>query len=335
MRQRTVLLMSAADGDVHGLRDEESALHASALTVRMCTRKCHWPRDNHGLFDDESVRHASPVHKLMRPRTSRRPRENRAFIACIAMQLAACILPSVTQQPEPPTPASSSESATTEPASRTPSDASVSVVPDGATPPVSTQPTPAPDASTSMTEPSASAADGSAGTAGMSSMSAAGQGARASTAGRPANAPSAGESGSAAPALPLALGELCRSAEQCASGRCADGVCCNTTCEGECEECNTRGTEGRCIKLDGVPDFDSCPDSRQICGRGVCRRPNGDVCESSSECASGSCGWAGDCCAIACDMCHACASDGETCEPVSGRACGVDGTCDNGWCMPP
>jgi hypothetical protein len=182
----------------------------------------------------------------------------------------------------------------------------------------------------SMLEPSAAAA----GSSGASSTSTAGQGAQKATAGKQADAPSAGKSGSASPALPLALGELCRSAAQCASGRCADGVCCNATCEGECEECNALGSLGRCIKLDGKPDFDSCPDSRQICGRGVCGLPNDDVCASDNECSSGFCGDtpSGRCCAIRCPICHTC-TNGETCEPISGPGCGGNRVCMEGSCL--
>jgi hypothetical protein len=254
-------------------------------------------------------------------------RDARASIAVVALQLAACILPSVTQQTDPPATASTSESAT-----RPASDASMSVAPDSgsAAPPVS-EPSATADAGMSLTEPSASAAGSNAGSAGVSSMSTAGQGAAA---GRLAGAPSAGKSGAASPEQPLALGELCRSAAQCASGRCADGVCCNATCEGECEECNALGSLGRCIKLDGVPDFDSCPDSRQVCGRGVCGLPNGDICGSDDECASAVCVWAGTCCAINCPICHRCASGGEDCEPMSGQPCLGNSVCDNGTCVP-
>jgi len=247
-----------------------------------------------------SAAHAKTIHLL---------RDVRALIAGVAMHLVACILPSVTQQPDSPA-ATSRENAATQPAS----DSSTSGAPDSgsAAAPVS-EPSATADAGMSMTEPSASAADSNAGSAGMSSMSTAGRGARAAMAG----APSAGRSGPAAPAQPLFRGMACRSADECASGYCADGVCCNATCEGECEQCNTFREEGRCVKLDGEPDFDSCPNSTQICGRGVCRLPNLAVCESDNECASGFCGddGLGTCCAIRCPICHRCAPGGETCEP--------------------
>lgn len=283
------------------------------------------------------VPRAVPTSKSQQPSASHSLRCAGAVIAClallsrvlsagVAMQLVACILPSVTQQPAPPA-VTSSENATTPPAS----DFSTSVAPDSgsAAAPVS-EPSATADAGMSMTEPSASAADRNAGSAGMSAMSIAGRGARAAMAG----APSAGRSGPAAPAQPLARGMACRSAEECASGYCADGVCCNATCEGECEQCNTFREEGRCIKLDGEPDFDSCPNSIQICARGVCRLPNNAICAADNECASGVCGDSpsGRCCAMRCPICHNC-TNGETCEPISGPGCGGNRVCMEGSCL--
>jgi hypothetical protein len=42
------------------------------------------------------------------------------------------------------------------------------------------------------------------------------------------------------------LGQSCASDDECASGSCADGVCCATACDGECEACNLPGQVGSC-----------------------------------------------------------------------------------------
>jgi hypothetical protein len=44
-------------------------------------------------------------------------------------------------------------------------------------------------------------------------------------------------------------GEECVDQGECKSAICADGVCCNTACEGQCEACAQPGTEGACTPL--------------------------------------------------------------------------------------
>lgn len=61
-------------------------------------------------------------------------------------------------------------------------------------------------------------------------------------------------------------GEVCAKASQCGSGHCADGVCCNSTCEGQCEACDRPNTVGSCVPVTGDPVGD-----RRPCGEGnVC-----------------------------------------------------------------
>lgn len=45
--------------------------------------------------------------------------------------------------------------------------------------------------------------------------------------------------------LPIAA--RCEANGQCTSGFCADGVCCNTACDGALNSCNTPGLVGQCI----------------------------------------------------------------------------------------
>ena len=52
----------------------------------------------------------------------------------------------------------------------------------------------------------------------------------------------------------LALGTACSEGQECASGRCVDGVCCGEACAGACEACNVSGSEGRCAAVPGGTD---------------------------------------------------------------------------------
>lgn len=48
----------------------------------------------------------------------------------------------------------------------------------------------------------------------------------------------------------LADGAACTEAEMCGSGFCVDDVCCDSSCSGGCEACNTLSAEGTCTALD-------------------------------------------------------------------------------------
>jgi len=72
------------------------------------------------------------------------------------------------------------------------------------------------------------------------------------------------------------LGEPCASKEECGPNFCAQGVCCDSSCEGQCLACNLAGRVGRCsginegacgaicdgdhtLKQVGAPDVDCAP----------------------------------------------------------------------------
>ncbi len=54
-------------------------------------------------------------------------------------------------------------------------------------------------------------------------------------------------------AVKLAAGNSCADARECASGFCVDGVCCASTCAGQCEACNEPGAAGTCTGVTGKP----------------------------------------------------------------------------------
>jgi hypothetical protein len=64
-----------------------------------------------------------------------------------------------------------------------------------------------------------------------------------------------------------ANGAVCRSAEDCSSGYCVDGVCCNIACSGPCMSCNQTGSVGRCtVVTAGIEDPDCDADDVSTCG---------------------------------------------------------------------
>ncbi|MBL8717532.1 MAG: hypothetical protein JNL79_16215, partial [Myxococcales bacterium] len=48
-------------------------------------------------------------------------------------------------------------------------------------------------------------------------------------------------------------GVTCSASKECVSGVCADGVCCNTACDGACEACAETGKVGTCVAVSGAP----------------------------------------------------------------------------------
>jgi hypothetical protein len=59
---------------------------------------------------------------------------------------------------------------------------------------------------------------------------------------------------------PKPRGAVCSKDSECASGFCADGLCCNVACKGACVSCNQTGREGSCWPIDT-----NRPDPHGIC----------------------------------------------------------------------
>lgn len=95
------------------------------------------------------------------------------------------------------------------------------------------------------------------------------------------------------PAKPIAVG--CASNSECASGFCADGVCCNTACDAQCVSCNQPGQLGYCASQtvgDDINGATPCTGPR-TCGApnsglnaGACRMKNLQACRTDGDCAS-------------------------------------------------
>ncbi|HET6150225.1 MAG TPA: hypothetical protein VFH68_21980 [Polyangia bacterium] len=93
-----------------------------------------------------------------------------------------------------------------------------------------------------------------------------------------------------------ALGDACTANADCASTHCADGVCCNDTCGGSCQQCNNEGTmRGYCQSVaagqpapSGHPactaaDASTCKQTGTCDGKGACALfANGTVCRAAA-----------------------------------------------------
>ena len=102
-------------------------------------------------------------------------------------------------------------------------------------------------------------------------------------------------------------GQPCAVDEECASAHCADGVCCDRSCDGSCEACNVPKSEGTCTLVQGSPAHGTCP------GSGAC----GASCDGSQ---------------VACSF----APQGEDCGTTCSDALLSAASCDgNGGCRSP
>ncbi len=105
------------------------------------------------------------------------------------------------------------------------------------------------------------------------------------------------------------VGEVCAAAKECVSGKCADGVCCNDACSGQCEACNLAGSEGTCLPVTGAPPPGRAPCAGAGACAGACNGGNRTACvfpgqgttcgpaacEGDSSRASSTCDGAGVC----------------------------------------
>jgi len=100
----------------------------------------------------------------------------------------------------------------------------------------------------------------------------------------------------------LSSGVLCSLDGDCDSTHCIDGVCCATTCEGNCNRCNVAGSEGTCTdtNLDCTGNCDICSSGNCVASVGLCTG-NCDQCTGSGT--NYSCSANVDLCTGNCDEC--------------------------------
>lgn len=77
-------------------------------------------------------------------------------------------------------------------------------------------------------------------------------------------------------------GQVCATADDCDSGQCVDGVCCESSCEGPCRSCNVPGSPGRCLNAAA-----GASDPRKTCkDLGAKECSTNGLCDGQGACAS-------------------------------------------------
>jgi hypothetical protein len=141
-------------------------------------------------------------------------------------------------------------------------------------------------------------------------------------------------------------GQACACSEECRSGVCAQGVCCNTACDGVCKSCNLPSGPGVCgfVAAGQLPAAAgqcqteqpaTCGLDGRCDGAGACRKyPDGSVCEAGT-CQGSAVIGAKICTAGACAPGPATACSPYGCDSATGRcfnSCTSAAECDARAC---
>ncbi len=116
------------------------------------------------------------------------------------------------------------------------------------------------------------------------------------------------------PALGLAVGATCARPDDCGSGFCVDGVCCDKACTGQCEACSAAGACGPLDHAAPHAGKPACTAPYKTCTAGACSTS----CASDADCDTGA----------HCDATMKCVSNGNI-----GDACGKGTECGSGFCV--
>lgn len=134
------------------------------------------------------------------------------------------------------------------------------------------------------------------------------------------------------------LGGACGEDSDCASGHCVDEVCCATTCDGVCSDCNVTGSEGECSSPESDPACPTvvCPPDTECMTYGAVAGER--ACSAEGECASSE-----DCVAVPLQSNTACQDGAGRCDGmgqcvvpdklVLGEECHTDTNCGSGHCV--
>jgi hypothetical protein len=146
-------------------------------------------------------------------------------------------------------------------------------------------------------------------------------------------------------------GATCAMGTECLSGFCADKVCCNAACGGQCQTCNGPGTLGTCLPIAGDPQGGrpACAGAGTACA-GTCNGTVGAVCtfpgpEKScgpASCTNGiaqplsACNGQGTCVKPPTVNCAPYACVGQMCAGGCSdvNPCAGDNYCEAGKCVP-
>ncbi len=141
-----------------------------------------------------------------------------------------------------------------------------------------------------------------------------------------------------------ANGQTCAANDECTSGFCVDGVCCNSACTGQCQGCNEAGSVGTCKTVSGEPRGTraACPTPNTgTCGY-RCNGVNATACVaagSTTECTAPTCvsgiatpaslcNGSGTCVAQAAESCGKFACEGTAC---GAPPCANNADCASGY----
>ncbi|MFL5353509.1 OmpA family protein [Archangium sp.] len=145
-------------------------------------------------------------------------------------------------------------------------------------------------------------------------------------------------------------GGACTQDSECSTGFCADGVCCNTACDGQCEACGEAGNVGTCVAVTGSPRSGraACGSDGTECGgvcdgtvRDTCAYPSESVqcgtpsCSAGTAVTGGTCNGAGACTSetVSCGN-YACGEVACLAACVSDDQCAANAFCLSGQCKP-
>jgi uncharacterized repeat protein (TIGR01451 family) len=147
-------------------------------------------------------------------------------------------------------------------------------------------------------------------------------------------------------------GAACLASSECGNGSCADGVCCNQACNGQCEACDAPGSVGQCVAVSGTPHGarSACTGAGSSCG-GACDGVQPAACaypDPATSCRDAACSGGTATAAATCDGAGACpppvtaSCDPYACGPTACKTgCSVDADCiaqdycdPSGQCLP-
>ncbi len=150
-------------------------------------------------------------------------------------------------------------------------------------------------------------------------------------------------------------GQKCKTDAECSvsNPHCVDGVCCDTTCAGQCEACNVNGSVGTCVGVKGKPitprvtcaaDGTNCDGFCDPSNRTACQFPNTQTscrdaaCDTKSNAAVAEsfCTGKGSCALTDTVDCEPYACSGVACagDCTADAQCAADAYCQAGKCTP-
>jgi hypothetical protein len=136
-------------------------------------------------------------------------------------------------------------------------------------------------------------------------------------------------------------GQSCSGADDCASGFCTDGVCCQQACDGACQACNLTGRLGTCSpRAAGTRCQAGTCSGNLLLNAGSCDGAGQCAVEASRSCGEYLCDPATATCRTRCGSAKDCAAP-NVCSSAGrcgsfkalGTVCGADAECESGACV--